>query len=145
MSAGGGAAMGGIIGTAAVTGVASLIEGSAVTTAVVAGGPATWAAAGVIAAGTAIGAGVGKLIRNNREENQRHERRIRKEIKSLEDKIYKADRKVKEKERELWVEKNARMVVEEDNRKLQDDIERQIQEMNSEIGKLRIWSLLLFE
>ena len=139
MSAGGGAAMGGILGTAAVTGAtigASLIEGR-----LGRGGPATWTAPGVIAAGTAIGAGVGKLIRNNREENQRQERRIRKEIKSLEDKIYKADREVKEKERELWVEKNARMVVEEDNRKLQDDIERQIEKMNSEIEKLRIWSL----
>ena len=66
MSAGDGAAWGGFLTAAAVT-AATVAEGSAAAAAVVAGGPFTLTAAGLIAAGTAVGAGVGKFMENSNE------------------------------------------------------------------------------
>ena len=80
MSARESAAVGGLIGTAAVAGTtlgAGVLEGSAAATAVVAGGPATMAASSVIAGGVVIGAVHGSIMDKKEREHQQEIENLR--------------------------------------------------------------------
>ena len=72
-------AVAGFVGSAAVGGVtvvAGVVEGSAFVTAVIAGGPVTWLAAGATGVGALIGTGVGTVVGNRKEEKKRKEKEL---------------------------------------------------------------------